>query len=102
MGHTAVVLENSLDKLHKELLSHRDLSKIKRLEKNKHKLIAKITKTINRINYITVELNSIGDLFNTLRLSNCDNLGRIERKFKFTSDLSPEIIEIIQNYIKEK
>merc|ERR1711957_1165672 len=100
--HTAEKLEISLDKLNTELISHKDLNIFKKLEKNKHKLLSKVTKTINRINYITVELNSIGDIYKSLKLSNCENLPSIEKKFKYASDLSPEIIEIIQNYIKEK
>ena len=78
--HTAEKLEISIDKLNSELISHKDLTAIKKLEKNKHKLLSKITKTINRINFITIELNSIGDLFNSLKLSNCENISRIEKK----------------------
>ena len=100
--HTAEKLEISIDKLNSELISHKDLTAIKKLEKNKHKLLSKITKTINRINFITIELNSIGDLFNSLKLSNCENISRIEKKIKNANNLSPEIIEIIQNYIQKK
>ena len=102
MCNNAEKLEISVDKINLELDSHKNLNAIKSTELNKQKLLTKITKTINRVNNIIVELNLIRDLLNSLRLSNCENLPRIEKKFKYASDLSPEIIEIIQNYIKEK
>ena len=102
MCETAEKLEISVDKINLELVSHKNMNGVKSKEFNKQKILTEMTKTINRVNYIIVELSLISDLLKSLRLSNCENLPRIEKKFKYASDLAPEIIEIIQNYIKEK
>lgn len=99
---TAEKLEISIDKINIELASYKHNNIINNKEFNKQKILTEMTKTLNRINYITVELNFTKKLIKSLKLSNCENLKRIEQKYKYASDLAPEIIEIIQNEFKKK
>jgi hypothetical protein len=95
-------LEISIDKINLELVSHKNISLIKKKEFNKQKILSEISKMINRINNIITELNFIRDFLNSLNVSNCKNLLRMEKKFEYASNLAPEIIENIQNEINNK
>ena len=99
---TAENLEVSIDKINLELVSHKDLNIFNNKESNKQKILSKMLKIINRINNIITELDFIGKFLNNLSASNCENLQRLEKKFKYTADLAPEIIEKIQNEINKK
>jgi len=95
-------LEVSIDKINLELDSLKNLREIKTSNLNKQKILIKFAKLINRINYITVELTLIEDLIKTLKLSNCESLERLNRKFEHANETAPQIIQNIQDFLKNK
>jgi len=95
-------LENSIDKIVYELNSLKNFKEKLSLNLNRQKILIKSAKIINRINLITVELNLLEDIIKTLKLSNCDSLPIIINKFQYARHLAPEMIQNIQDYLKNK
>lgn len=95
-------LENSIDKINNELISLKNFKDKFNMALNKQKILIKSAKIINKINIITVELNLIEDIIKTLKLSNCNSLSKILTKFENASQSAPEIIQDIQDYLKNK
>lgn len=95
-------MENSIDKIVYELNSLKNFKEKLSLNLNRQKILIKSAKIINRINLITVELNLLEDIIKTLKLSNCDSLPIIINKFQYARHLAPEMIQNIQDYLKNK